>query len=371
MIKILLASVLKPADDVRMYKKIGKTLLKAGFEVGLFGFKANEEIRDAKILYEADFSRLNFRRFFIGLKFLKAIKRFRPSSVLVCAPELLPFALLAKCRYSCRIYVDLQENYFKNLHFQEHYSFVTRHFFSHLVRLSEKIFYPFCDAFFLAEECYFEEMPFLTKNVYLLENKPLENDFSLQNCFISPPKNRQSFNFALTGTFTHTYGTSDGIELFLFLKKKYRFEGSLFLCGFAPEKVYREKLSKLCSAENISALISDKPVSQKIILETWQKADILLMPYHNNPAISGRIPTKFYEAAAAGKVVLSTKNGVREKKFAENETFLFYRDENDEIFDVLFSKKNFVKEPQNCLYFDEKKLLSVFLGNDTNSVLAE
>ena len=72
--KIVLASVLKPSDDPRMYKKIGKTLAKQGYEVHTIGSVRTAAREEAGVTAHDvfRFGRLSFRRVLVFFPFFRA-----------------------------------------------------------------------------------------------------------------------------------------------------------------------------------------------------------------------------------------------------------------------------------------------------------
>ena len=60
---LVIASVLKPVDDVRMYKKFGKSLARTGkYAVNIVGFQTQATLDDAAIRFHPlfGFSRLHW-----------------------------------------------------------------------------------------------------------------------------------------------------------------------------------------------------------------------------------------------------------------------------------------------------------------------
>jgi glycosyltransferase involved in cell wall biosynthesis len=277
---------------------------------------------------------------------------------------LLPFAVLYKLLTGTVVIYDLQENYFFNLHYQEHYSFFTRHLAAYAVRFFEKNLIRFVDAAFLAESCYAEEIKYLPEKSILLENKVFRSE-NFEKLTAYERKN-DALNFVISGTLTQTYGTKEGIKFFMELKKKFRFDGKLYVCGYAPDKNYRKEITELCKSEDVVADISASPLPHEKILKVWARCQICLMPYLKNKAIENRIPTKFYEAMAAGKIILTTRNQAREKKFAQCPAFVFYDDANtpeiETVFQATFEK---CKEPD--FFFDEEKLIAFVKSLNTSN----
>src|SRR5262245_60446393 len=103
--RIVIASVLKPVNDTRMFEKIGETLAQ-NHEVHVFGFSTSEPSTSAKISVHPHrkFQRLSFRRLLTPWKLLFQIQRLNPSDLIVATHELLFQAWILKWWCGCKIY---------------------------------------------------------------------------------------------------------------------------------------------------------------------------------------------------------------------------------------------------------------------------
>ncbi|MEQ9230923.1 MAG: glycosyltransferase, partial [Cyclobacteriaceae bacterium] len=126
--KIVIASVLKPVDDVRNYEKIGCSLAKEdSLEVHILGTIG--KVSDSKISAHLwkPFRRLSFGRLMIQFHYLKKLRVLKPDLLIVTTHELLLASVLLKAFFSTKIIYDVQEDYFKNLWHQHFYPPVLRH----------------------------------------------------------------------------------------------------------------------------------------------------------------------------------------------------------------------------------------------------
>jgi hypothetical protein len=111
--RIVLASVLKPVDDPRMYEKIGITLSQK-YEVHLIG-------QPGKIDKESNIFSCAFTFFAIELARLvapvKILKGYSPKAGFAdhLHPRIIRCCTADKTSYPCKIIYDIQENYAQNI----------------------------------------------------------------------------------------------------------------------------------------------------------------------------------------------------------------------------------------------------------------
>ena len=126
--KILIASVLKPADDVRMAWKIGRSIAKIpGTEVHVAGFWPGKNNIEGLTLHALfNFKRLSFSRALANARVLKLALRLRPSVFILSTHELLPAAFLIKQLCGARIIYDVRENYYRNIRYTDAFPVAVR-----------------------------------------------------------------------------------------------------------------------------------------------------------------------------------------------------------------------------------------------------
>jgi hypothetical protein len=335
--KIAILSVLKPVDDVRAYQKIAKSIvtnLEDSKKITLIGFEASSNSDKENINPNIDFielftskknnNRLGFWRFIAGFKVFNEILKLKPTTILVCAVEILPFTLLFKFLFNSKsnpikLVYDVQENYAFNILYQNNYPTFLKKSLAFLIRSFEKLSSSFIDLYLLAERCYVEEMPFLKKTNYIfLENKFLtENDeiFDNSNFVDSDYLERKEIHFLIYGSFSKTYGTLEGILFFKKLEKELQKRGfsvRLILAGYCSDAAYSKKIQETIKDKNSIFLFSEaisKPISHSILLQQLQKTDFVILPYLHNKSTQNCIPTKFYECLAYQKPMLIFGNG--------------------------------------------------------------
>ncbi|WP_338767291.1 hypothetical protein WAF17_05535 [Bernardetia sp. ABR2-2B] len=330
--KVAILSVLKPVDDIRAYQKIAKSITSNSKNVTLIGFEAssnsNKKNSDININFIELFTskknknRLGLWRFFAGFKVFDQLLRLKPTTIIVCAVEILPFTLLFKLLFSSKLNAiklvyDVQENYAFNILYQDNYPPFLKKILAFLVRSFEKLSSSFIDLYLLAERFYLEEMPFLEKTNYVfLENKFLVDDLIYTNSTSSDYLKTKEIKFIIYGSFSKTYGTLEGILFFKQLEKELEKEGfsaTLLLAGYCLDKEYSEKIQEVTKDTNSIILLNqtiDKSIAHKILLQKLQKTDFVILPYLFNKSTQNCIPTKFYECLAYQKPMFISKNSL-------------------------------------------------------------
>ncbi len=150
--RIVIASVLKPVNDPRMFEKMALTLAHQ-YEVHIFGTEAKTELRNDSVFLHPllPFGRVSTNRLLAPLKLLRVILTLKPSLLIICPHELLWMVLMAKIFLRCPIIYDIRENYFRNILYTNAFPPILRIFIALYVRCKEWITSPFIDRFFLAE----------------------------------------------------------------------------------------------------------------------------------------------------------------------------------------------------------------------------
>jgi len=331
--KIAILSVLKPVDDVRAYQKIAKSISSTSKKVTLIGFEKSSDLKNLDTSSSINFielftskknaTRLGLWRFFAGFKVFNQLLQLKPNTIIFCAVELLPFALLFKFLFNSKsnrvkLVYDVQENYAFNILYQDNYPHFLKKLIAFLIRSFEKFSSSFIDLYLLAERCYLEEMSFLRKiNYIFLENKFLCNSYDswkLSATVNSDYLQTKEIKFLIYGSFSKPYGTLEGILFFKKLEKKlqkHHFSARLVLAGYCSDTTYSKKIIEIIENENSILLLNNsvsKPISHTILLEQLQQTDFVILPYLFNKSTQNCIPTKFYECLAYKKPMLISKN---------------------------------------------------------------
>lgn len=314
-IPILIASVLKPLKDPRAYYRFGLSLRETNkYQINIIGFSTKNEADEKNIKFHPLFleKRKGFARIFAGYIFFKVYKKERPSLSILCTWELIPSAILCKMLFGGKLIYDVQENYALNISYNRTLKGIKKWFAKNLVLLIEYSAKHFIDHYIFSEQCYKHEKPAF-KPCFVLENKyygPVPNNIPSKKLHLP------NLRFLISGTITEVYGIKEALQWFLELQQSLP-EISLHIIGHCPLPDFGKMLSVLAKENNgILLQISSQPVPYEQILEAYAEADLVLLPYHQIPSISPKIPSKFFECLALVKPFLYSPN-LLWKSFAE------------------------------------------------------
>jgi len=291
--RIVIASVLKPADDPRMFEKIGQSLSKK-YEVHCIGSTSKTIGNHASIQLHLlpTFRRLSLSRIIAPIQIFRKIATLKPSVVIFCTHELLLISLAAKFFIGCRIVYDLQENYWRNIFYGKSFFVFFRPFLAAYVRLKERIASPFVDYFILAEKAYAEEMTFVNGKYIVLENKVKRSSLP------TPPKKSVedgNIHLLFSGTLAETTGVFDAIGI---SKKLYEANRRIrmTIVGYSPVPATVKRINnEIKDSPFIELIGGDTFVSHDFITSSIQSSDFGIIAYPPNPSTTNSIPTKLYE----------------------------------------------------------------------------
>ena len=299
MTKIVLASILKPVNDTRMYGKLAKTIAEIpNSEIHIIGFKSiiscpNETNINFYPVF--DFKRLSFLRLFSSFIFIQLVFKIKPQTIIISTHELLFPSLLYGLFFKSKLIYDVRENYFYNIIYSNSFPYGIRFLIAYWVRFREMISSPFITQYILAEQCYLAECSqFVKKDKSII----LENKFEGESRIKSDFSIGKGFKLVYSGTIASMYGVWETI----FLTQKLHDldpEITLQIIGYGTDK-------KLI--ENIKTFICDKPfitlsggselVPHKSIVNGLLNADLAVLSYQKNNSTINKIPTKLYECLA-------------------------------------------------------------------------
>ena len=120
----VIASVLKPVDDTRLYEKLGLSMRESKkYRVNIIGFEAKNPPVVPGLSFHSIYSgsRLDLGRLLAPWRFLRILFTLKPALLIVCTPELLLPAVIYKLFSGVRLWYDVQENYQKNIQYQSPY----------------------------------------------------------------------------------------------------------------------------------------------------------------------------------------------------------------------------------------------------------
>ncbi len=347
----VLASVLKQAKDVRMYEKIGKSLIKK-YKNATFHFVGQASNNDTENIQKLEnihfhelfnFNRIALKRFYTFFTFLFFLLKIKPNILVIGTFELLLPSAFYKIfsfiflRKKVKIIYDVQENYVANISYTKVFLPVLREMIAIYVYLVQKVTSFFVDFFFLAEYCYEQELSFIGKNkkkYVILPNFILREDFTgkLENNIIENQKTTgKTTHLLFLGTISQEYGLQKMLTYFEYITKKQQEKQpkniiKLTILGHCPLETDFLAIKKLSKTNHlIDAQINQKPIPYAQIKEKMKAATqtnilentFVVMPYIINKSYEKRIPTKFYECLAYDLPMIIQKNTYWEDFFKQ------------------------------------------------------
>lgn len=294
--KIVIASVLKPVDETRMFSKIGASLSENSYEVHILGHSSSGNTPPTSIQFHllGSFGRLSLRRLLAPLSLIWRCIQVKPGILIVTTHELLFAAILMRLFRSTILIYDVQENYFSNILYSSAFPRVLRWPIAGYVRFVEWLTSPFIHHFFLAERSYVDELPFISTRYTLLENKANLGNYTHHN-------EQKGFQHLLfTGTLADTTGIFEAIAL---TKQLHAVDEGirLTIIGFTAKRSLLQKIQEQIKGHSYIHLIAGEvPVPHAAILKEIMQADYGLVIYPYNKSTASCIPTKYYEYAASG-----------------------------------------------------------------------
>lgn len=312
---ILLASVLKPLDDTRMFGKFGRTLAeRPDTVVHVAGREAPHPVSAPSNLHTHSLlqgTRLSWARLRAQLRYWQMLQQLQPNLVVVHAPELLPLTLLwqALGRHRQFLY-DVRENYALNIRTQRVYPTWLRGLLAGAVRTLETVAARRAARVLLAERSYAAELPFAKPDHTVI----LENKYQPQPGEVLPTQARplpapgQPLRLLYSGTISELNGVFEAVEFAQNLRH-YWPTAQLTIIGFCQQPAVLARLRQLVATQPGIVLIGgDEPVPHARIVAEIQSSHLGLLPYRPHPSSAQCIPTKLYEYLAHGLTLLLPPN---------------------------------------------------------------
>lgn len=291
--RIVLASVLKPVDDTRMFEKIGQTL-SGHAEVFIIGFRtaANPPVKGISFLpHRRPFGRVSLARLLAPWQILRQVFNLRPDTLVICTHELLVPAAVLKLLTGTRIYYDVQENYYLNIVHTKAFPWGLRGLLAAYVRCKERLLAGVIDHFILAEQIYRVQLGFVKGRSTIVENK------SVYKATASRAR-RRAVSFLFSGTLAKSTGVLEAIYVAAKLHEADP-EITLTIAGYIPTKDDFVMIENAVEGKPFIKLIGGRSlVPHFTINRLIEGADVGIVSYPPNPAVEGRIPTKLYEYMA-------------------------------------------------------------------------
>lgn len=298
--RIVLASILKPVNDTRMYEKMAVSLHNSGdYEVVVVGFSAPIRPGDnIKQIGIGKFRRTSPSRLIAPIKVLWTLINAKPDILIINTHELLMVGLISRILLGSKLVYDIQENYYRNIIYGESFPRLFRWPLALWVRLKEKISAPFIGHFLLAEKGYQNEMNFFGRRFSVVENKCL-----LPAGFQRNPDPKHTV-LLFSGTLAKSTGIFEAIGL---AKELHNIDTAirLTIVGYCAINRTLEEIKESIEGHPWIKLIGGgELVPHAEIFNQISLAHFGIISYPPSPHIANSIPTKLYEYLACRLPVL-------------------------------------------------------------------
>ncbi len=365
--KILLASVLKPVNETRMYEKFAKSLLKLNdVEIHIAGYSPTINSKTEHPIYLHTLfskSRLHISRIGAQFKLFRLLLKAKPQLLIVTTYEILIVSILYKLLFGAVLIYDVQENYYRNIRFTPTFPPFIRNIIASGVRLVEMLTIPFIDYYLLAERNYESEFSFSRNKSCIIENKFKNEGITpviKQEIRINP---KNSIQFLYSGTIAEVYGIFKTVEL---IKKLHEFNSNITLTiiGYSSKKETLNKLkSEIKNAPFINLIGGDTPVVHSDIIKAIQNSDIGILSYLPNKSTENCIPTKLYEYLSLYLPMIIPPNPIWTSittPYNASITFDFNSSKPEELLENLNQHIFYTSKPEHTTWdSEETKLLEI------------
>ncbi|ANQ48452.1 glycosyltransferase family 4 protein [Flammeovirga sp. MY04] len=362
--KVVLGSVLKPVNDSRVYKKIGKSLAKlASSEILIVG----TDIKDAtpeegNIKFYPIFKEKKkvVHRLVANNHFFRFLKKHQPGIIIIHTIELIPSIILFKYLHpEVKIIYDILENYPLNFTEQRYHKKYLSPILSFAAQRIENLCFKYVDHLFVAEKTYFEEKKLPINKATILENK-YGGEIELRS--FQPGK----IHFLMCGSITKIFGAHHFLDFIDAVNKLKIEKYSFSIIGKAYEKdiIERIRIAEL-KYQNVSAIGIEEFVSHDLIIEKMLEANFVCLPYPYNKSTKGCIPTKMYECLALKIPMIINPNPLWENITNPQNAALYHDFTSDKVTDLLKKLDSYVGYKNSPDQIDplwkseEEKLLKV------------
>jgi glycosyltransferase involved in cell wall biosynthesis len=300
---VIIASVLKPVDDTRMFEKIGLSLANTKqYQLHIIGFDSTSTPLHPTIVFHPlrAFKRLSIQRLLTPFKILLKALSLKPTLFIITTHELLIIAGIVKLLTGCKIIYDVRENYFQNILGTTAFPLIIRNIVAGYVRVKEVLTSIFVDHFFLAEKGYERELIFPGLRTTILENKSKKS--LSPHCALK--KNNERITLLFSGTLAEITGVFTAIDIAVSLHRiDYRI--NLVIIGYCSQPEIRIRLKNAVRPHSFIHLIGgDSLVPHNKIMEQIMLADFGIISYTINRSTINSIPTKLYEYLSAKLPIL-------------------------------------------------------------------
>ena len=307
--KVVIASILKPIDDTRMYEKFGLSMAKTNkYDINIIGFTSKNVKPYDSIEFHplGQFSRISWKRFFAPLKVFKILVKVKPQLVICNTHELLIVTWLYRILFGAKIVYDIRENYYKNIRYTQVFPPLLRPFIATWVRIKERLAALTYHQFIMAERVYKEQMLFIPERAVVIENKYKPMGEAER---IARPLLPDTLDLIITGTISRSNGVFEAISI---AKSLHEIDSQIRLkivgyCALKADLVALQEQIK--DLEFIELIGGDFLVPHPQIVEEISKADYgFVLKKPNNGVNDDKVLTRLFEYTANHLPILLLNN---------------------------------------------------------------
>lgn len=286
--KILIASLLKPVDDVRSYWKLSKSMSKTNkYDINIIGNATKKLPSDPSVHFSTYLIKRDnfFKRWFRSSTLFLPFCKLKPDLLIITSAELIFSSLICKAITGCKIIYDVQEDYKANLTISN--QGFSRKWMGIGIRFLEQASSLFIDHYWLAESCYESALKFTAGKSTVIQNKAVD----LQIPVRKPNRVRLLFS----GTISEYAGIKLAVSWYQKIKE---IEANTFLSiiGQVHDPLLFEWLKELEKKDtSVKLKISSQPIPHPEILQEISAANLGLISYEENNINRNKVPTKLYE----------------------------------------------------------------------------
>ncbi len=305
--KIVIASLLKPVDDTRMFEKFACSLSKSSkYDIAIIGFysKRINSITNIICYPLFNFTRTSIQRLFAPLKYFKLLLKVKPQLIIVNSIDLQLVTYLYRILFGAKIIYDVRENYYRNIRYTDTYPQLLRLPLATSIRTLEWLSRLFVAHYFLAEKNYEKEFSFTKGKSTVIENKYKSTGTKV----VKKTNSKNTTALLYSGTIAENYGIFEAINLLEKLNKiEEKFKLTIIgYCAIAP--TLNKIKNKIASNKDITLIGGNQLVPHSEIIDAIETADFGLITYRKNKSTENCFPTKIYEYMAHQLPMIVTEN---------------------------------------------------------------
>jgi glycosyltransferase involved in cell wall biosynthesis len=295
--KIVIASVLKPVNDTRMYEKMATSLANTGkYDVDIIGFSIKNIPKRDNITFHPlfNFPRLSVERLMAGKNCYDLLKKIKPELLIINTHELLITAVCYGLFHKTKLIYDVRENYYRNILHTTTFPKLIKPFLAGWIRLKEYLSHLFFDHYFLAEKYYEQEFSFTKGKSTVLENKHQ----AIEGLVLNDNRDKTKIKLLFSGTLAESTGVFHAINLAISLHEIDE-SISLDIIGYSPlPHLINQIESEIKSLDYIRLHGGEELISHEEIILKISESNFGIICYPYNKSTINSTPTKLYEYLA-------------------------------------------------------------------------